>query len=107
MFDRIDRIYRKKYVKNHLDSPLFWDVDKTKLDKSIHKAFIIERVLQYGLPEDVLWLLNTYSEDDLIAVVKKSKNVDRKTANFWTIHLNINRDEVLCLNRPLIHKQFY
>ncbi|SPD74042.1 hypothetical protein PITCH_A2030186 [uncultured Desulfobacterium sp.] len=86
---------------------LFWDVDRSKLDINVHKTFIIERVLKYGIIEDVLWLLKTYSEDDLIKTIKSSKNIDRKTANYWALHLGIKKEDVICLNRPLIHEQFY
>jgi len=86
---------------------LFWDTDKNNLDISGHKRFIIERVLQFGMPNDIKWLLSIYSEKDIIDVVKKSKSIDKKTANFWAIHYGIDKDEVLCLTRPLMHELFY
>ena len=92
---------------NSFSHHLLWDVDRSKLDINLHKTFIIERVLRYGLPEDVRWLLKTYSEEDLVKTIKSSKNIDRKTANYWTLHLNIKKEDVLCLNRPLIHEHFY
>lgn len=85
----------------------FWDVNCDQLDAEAHKAFVIERLLQYGGAKEVRWILETYSREDIIAVVKKSKRVDRKTANFWMIHFDIPCEEVLCLNRRLIHEQFY
>lgn len=95
------------YPDNPFSHHLFWDVDRAKLDINLHKNFIIERVLRYGLTEDVLLLLKTYSEEDLVKTIKSSKNIDRKTANYWALHLNIKKEDVLCLNRPLIHEQFY
>ena len=90
-----------------MNTTLFWDIDKNKLDFEKHKRFIIERILQYGLPNDIKWLLNKYAEKDIIKVVKQSKNIDKKTANFWAIHFEISKKEVLCLNRPLIQELFY
>ena len=91
----------------NLNKNLFWDFDIRKLDADKHSHFIIERVLQYGVPQDIRWLLTNYSDKDIIEVVKKSKNIDKKTANFGAIHFDIPTKEVLCLNRPLIQELFY
>ena len=94
-------------MEDSINHRLFWDTDKNNLDISGHKRFIIERVLQFGMPNDIKRLLSIYSEKDIIDVVKKSKSIDKKTANFWAIHYGIDKDEVLCLNRPLMHELFY
>jgi len=94
-------------MEDSINHRLFWDTDKNNLDIWSHKRFIIERVLQFGMPNDIKWLLSIYSEKDIIDVVKKSKSIDKKTANFWAIHYGIDKDEVLCLNRPLMHELFY
>jgi hypothetical protein len=94
-------------MENRINHRLFWDTDKNSLDIYRHKRFIIERVLRFGMLSDIKWLLSTYHQTEIIEVVKKSKNIDRKTANFWAIHYGIDKDEVLCLNRPLMHELFY
>ena len=86
---------------------LFWDVNLSTLDKNTHKRFIIERILKYGRPESIKWLLANYTEQEIIEVVKLSKNIDRKTANYWAIHYHIPKEEVLCLNRSYLQKCFY
>jgi len=86
---------------------LFWDVNIFTLDKNQHKRFIIERILKYGRPESIKWLLANYADQEIIEVVKLSKNIDRKTANYWAIHYHIPKEEVLCLNRSYLQKCFY
>jgi len=86
---------------------LFWDVDSTLLDKDKDKKFIIERILKYGRPETIHWLWANYSDQAIIAVVKSSKVIDRKTANYWAIHYDIPKEEVLCLNRQVLQDCFY
>lgn len=86
---------------------LFWDIDPKKLDIKRHKRFIVERILQYGTPPEVSWLLDTYTDKDIIQIVRQSKNIDRKTANYWSLHFDIPRETVLCLNRSLIDEQPY
>lgn len=94
-------------MENTINHRLFWDTDKKTLDLSKHKRFIIERVLRFGILSDIKWLLSVYNDQEIIEVLKTSKNIDRKTANFWAIHYGLDRDEVLCLNRPLMHELFY
>ena len=81
---------------------LLWDVDPRTIDLQKHKKFIIERVLKFGTPMEVRWLLEKYTGADIIQVVKSSRNLDRKTANYWSIHYGIPREEIRCLNTPLI-----
>ncbi len=71
-------------------SSLLWDTDVEKIDLLKDKHAIIERILMYGRPEHIEWMLERYTEKDLKNVVKKSKNLDNKTLNYWAIRLNIS-----------------
>lgn len=86
---------------------LFWDVDPLTLDPDKHSTFIIERILRFGLPEDVRAMLEQYSEATVRAVIVRSRHIDRKTAAFWAVHLNIPREEIACFSAPLITSCFY
>lgn len=80
--------------------PIFWDTDINNLDPKKHTRYMIERILQYGLAEHVNWMLKNYTENEIIQAVIQSRIIDRKTANFWSIHLGINKDEILCFTKP-------
>ena len=67
----------------------FWDVDINAIDPVRHKRFIIERLLRFGTPKEVCWVLENYSSTEIVEVIKKSRNLDPKTANFWAIHFDI------------------
>jgi hypothetical protein len=71
-------------------SAVLWDTDLEKIDLSKNKRAIIERIMVYGRPEHVKWMLENYKEYDLIETLKKSRNLDKKTSNYWAIRLNIN-----------------
>jgi hypothetical protein len=86
---------------------LFWDVDISTCDKEKNKQFIIERILKYGRCDAIHWLWENYTDKEIIEVVKSSKRIDRKTANYWAIHYHIPTEEVLCLNRLYLQKCFY
>lgn len=86
---------------------LFWDVDPLALDPEKHSRFIIERILRFGLPEDVRFMQEQYSDATLRDVITHSRQIDRKTASFWSIHLNIPREEIACFSTLLINSCFY
>lgn len=86
---------------------LFWDVDPSTIDPDKHSTFIIERILRFGLPEDARAMLERYNHATIRAVVTHSRHIDRKTAAFWAIHLNIPREEIACFSTPLINSCFY
>ncbi len=75
---------------------VLWDVDIKELDLKKHWFFIIERIMVYGNENDVRWMLATFSKEQLIEVVKKSRNLDRKTANFWALWFGIDKEEIRC-----------
>ncbi len=85
----------------------FWDVDMKSLDTVKNKRFIIERLLRYGRPEQIKWMLARYSDREIIEVVKSSRTIDKKTANYWALHYHLLPKEVVCLNRQLIQECFY
>jgi hypothetical protein len=70
----------------HLRS-LFWDADWSKVDPEKHKKFIIERVLELGDQNAVDWLFSTYSKAEIGRVLKTSRNISVKSANYWSIIL--------------------
>jgi hypothetical protein len=86
--------------KKDLLKPIFWDTNINDLDFKSHKRYGIERILQYGYTDHIRWMLGKFDTDEIIETVKKSKIIDRKTANYWSIHFGINKDEILCFTKP-------
>jgi hypothetical protein len=78
----------------------FWDVDINAVDPVKHKRFVIERLLRFGTPKEVCWVLASYSRAEIVAIIQQSRNLDPKTANFWAIHFDIPQEEVRCLKMP-------
>lgn len=75
----------------------FWDVDPKQLDISKHSFYITERLLELGDSDSLLWLGKTYGQQYINDVVKKSKNLSLKSANFYSIYFDIDRSQILCL----------
>lgn len=79
---------------------LFWDTD---LDEDViarSPAYVIERVLEEGPPAAIRWVRRRYGDAIVGEVVRKSRRIGRRTANYWGLFLEIPRAEIACLNRP-------
>jgi DNA-binding transcriptional ArsR family regulator len=62
---------------------LLWDVDRSRVDIRQHRRFLIARVLDYGDPETVRWLRQTYGDEALLEVVNSGAALLPQTAGFW------------------------
>ena len=88
------------YVEKYL-----WDVKMEDLDIASHSIFVIERVLEYGDTRAFLWLLKTYTKENIINVLKESRRISPKTGNFYALYFGITKKELLCIRKPFIRKQ--
>ena len=86
--------------------PLFWDIDFSKLDASKSPQFIIKRVLDRGNTTDVGWILNNFSKTEIIETISISRDLSQKTANFWADIYNLNKSNVICLQKPYSRTPF-
>jgi hypothetical protein len=78
---------------------LFWDIDFSKLNTSESPFFIIKRVLDRGNTNHVNWLLKKFKKDDIIKTISTSRDISQKTANFWADVYNLNKSQVICLQK--------
>ena len=86
--------------------PYFWDVDFRTLDLEKNSEFIIKRTLDRGDTKALLWLLKYYPTETIAKVVTNSRDLSQKTANYWSDLLNLDRREILCLQKPYSPIQF-
>lgn len=54
---------------------LFWDIDREKLSLGKDWYFIIERILEYGDIDDVLWMESAFPRDKIAETIKKSRTL--------------------------------
>ena len=76
---------------------LFWDTDPSTLDLERHRKYVIERVLEFGNDAAYRWLLATFSQEDIVAVVKTSSRISRRTAVMMANFYGLSKGEVHCL----------
>lgn len=80
--------------------PYFWDVDFDSLDPDNLSFFIIKRILDKGNTNSLIWLLSKYSKEQIKDTVIRTRDISRKTAQFWTDMLGLNYLQVTCLQKP-------
>lgn len=75
----------------------FWDHPVNQVNKETHSFFIIERLLELGNDDAIRWVLRSYPQQEITEVVKKSRVLSKKTANFWKNYFRLNKEEINCL----------
>lgn len=84
-----------------LNSQLFWDTDPRTLDPEKNKTYIIPRVMDYGSLEDVRSIFKYYGRDQMLAVLKSSPYLDKKTISFCEAYFGVSKTEFRAYQRSL------
>jgi hypothetical protein len=65
-------------------------------------AYTIARVLEHGDDKAVAWLRDTFSEAQIVEVLRTERRLSRKSANFWALVYHVPPEEVpaLQLDKP-------
>lgn len=67
---------------------LFWDVDPKEIDVKKNARYIIERVLEFGEPNEVRWVFKTYSPRKIKQVLSLPRvQVNEKSKALWRLLL--------------------
>lgn len=83
----------------------FWDIDISKLDIDKRSNYVTERLLELGDIDALLWLKNTYGDNALKEVVRSSRRLGRKSANYYSLYFSIPKAEILCLREDFQNKR--
>lgn len=67
---------------------LFWDTNPKWIDTEKNAQYIIERILEFGRPEEVRWLFRWYSRDEIKKVLDLPRvQLSPKSKNLWSLIL--------------------
>ncbi|MEW6455899.1 MAG: hypothetical protein AB1410_04195 [Acidobacteriota bacterium] len=83
----------------------FWDIDFKSLDFEKFSFYVIERLLEFGDEKATEWMIDYYGTEKVKEVVKKSRNISKKTANLWSIVLEIPFKEIECMKKSSQKRQ--
>jgi hypothetical protein len=76
---------------------LFWDTNLESFNPVSYPACTIARVLEFGDDKAVAWLRDTFSETQIVEVLRTERRLTRKSANFWALIYHIPSEEVAAL----------
>lgn len=65
---------------------LFWDADPKTIDPKKNARYIIERILDFGYPDEVRWLFKRYSKSEIKRVMEHPRSqVQPKSKALWSL----------------------
>ncbi|MBU1104723.1 hypothetical protein L6255_04170 [Candidatus Parcubacteria bacterium] len=79
----------------------FWEA---KLDNPAQKEFyphLISRVLDLGDTKAVEWLFANFDKNLIVETLINSREISKKSANYWTYYFGIPKDQTKCFQKPL------
>ena len=65
----------------------FWDCSFEDLRLAQYPIFISERILNLGDMDSLRWLFSKIDKKFLMDLVNKSRNLNKKTKNYWKLML--------------------
>lgn len=93
----------KKITIEDFSQHLFWDVDLSMFDLEEHKAFLIHRVLEYGLIKDWKLIKKLYGLETIKEVALNVRTLDAVTLSFLAAIFDIDKTQFRCYK----HRQLY
>ena len=76
---------------------LFWDTNLDNFNPVAFPTYTISRVLEYGDRDAITWLKETFSEAQIVDVLRTERRLSRRSANFWAIVYRLSSDQVAAL----------
>ena len=79
-----------------MSAHLFWDVDRTQLDLDEHRAFIVQRVLEYGLMDDWTRLKHVLGVQAIADTCKELRSLDPRALAYISLISKTPLEEFRC-----------
>jgi hypothetical protein len=77
--------------------PLFWDTNTDQFDPVSHPAYTLGRILEYGDDQAVRWQRDTFTETQIVEVLRTERCLTPKSANFWALIYHVPVEEIMAL----------
>ena len=83
-------------------SRLFWEADAATVNPTVHRSFILDRVLEYGSLQTVRWAEQFYG---LVGIreyflTRGQRVLSAKTRSFWTAVLELSDETCTAKSSP-------
>lgn len=71
-------------IPRHLHS-FFWDTNFDNFDAHSHPQYTIFRLPEYGDDDAVAWMRQTFSQEEIISILRSERRLSARSANFWAL----------------------
>jgi hypothetical protein len=87
----------KSMIPQYLHT-LFWDTNLDNFDPLAFPTYTFGRILELGNLDAIAWLKDTFSETQIVEVLRTERRLSRRSANFWALVYGLSPDQVAALN---------
>ena len=61
---------------------------------------VLKRIMEHGDSKAVLWMRKNFSEDEMKVVLLSTRDMSPRSANYWALLLDVEREKVKCMKEP-------
>lgn len=90
-----------------LNKSILWDIDSKTLDMQIHKAWIIQRVLEYGEMEDWQTIYTYYGLNTIVNACKTMRTLDKRALSFICCLSNTKKEDYRCYHTRQLNQTLW
>jgi len=90
-----------------LSKKAFWDVDMDKIDYEKNAAHVIQKVFDRGTLDDIISILNFYSEDKIEDALLNAKYLMNNTMSFACVLFGLELKDFRCYQFKQLNPNFW
>lgn len=94
-------------IKSQLSPHLFWDTPIEGIHWWKHRAFIVERVMNYGFMKDWNTIKTWYDQAEMKAIVTKIRTLDDFSIAFLSLILDLPKESFRCYTEKQFRPSFW
>ncbi len=84
-----------------LEKQIFWDSTVSDLDMETHAEYIIPRVMDYGMWEDVKFILRYYGKTKIKQILFNAPSLQKKTISFFAWYFSVSQQSFKANNNRI------
>ena len=85
----------------------FWDVDFASLEAEKNSLFIIQRIFEYGLWDEIWAIIRFYGEKRVAQEIVKASWLSQKTIAFCCVLLELKPQNFKCYTKKLSNQEHW
>ncbi|NIG56755.1 hypothetical protein F3J22_24965 [Chitinophaga sp. Cy-1792] len=89
----------RNFPNAQINTSLFWEYDKSRLDFMSMRNVVVQRVIERGWPNDWYAMLNLYGIEDVVETIKGLSYLNEKDMNFVSHQFNIPLSDLKCYGK--------